>query len=256
LRSAPAVTLTGWLYCAGLCSYSSSTKFTLPTSGPFFQRFIALFAWSLAIWIAWNPLIDIRQESHASPRSKQTIGFIGKLLFGIYLCAALLLFEKFSIQWIAGKFHQRSYAGQGIFCVLCSYTLPESPVERIANQKFAVKTLTTLYRHSTELAENPDSGIEKHAAINPTRFVKQALKGVRFAATTTTTALGNVASEIAGRCAHLVPLQPENPNIQTVNFISSVLQPNSPQAMVLTAIESAHKTKLVRITNPSMSYLP
>jgi hypothetical protein len=143
----------------------------------------------------------------------------------------------------------------GIFCVLFTYIVPDSPVERIANQKFAVKILTLLYRHSTEWAENPDSGVEKHSGINPTRFVKQALKGVRFAATTTTTALGNVASEIAGRCAHLVPLQPENQNIQTMNFISSVLQPNSPQAMVLTALESAHKTKLVRIANASMSVL-
>jgi hypothetical protein len=60
--------------------------------------------------------------------------------------------------------------------------------------------------------------------MNPRRIVKQALKGVRFAATTTTTALGNVASEIAG---------------------SSMLQPNSPQAMVVTALESASKTKLL-----------
>ncbi|KAI0256318.1 hypothetical protein BJV78DRAFT_1117812 [Lactifluus subvellereus] len=170
------------------------------------RRYVALFAWSLAIWVAWNPLIDTRQDPQASPRSKQTISFIGKLLFGIYICTALLLFEKFSIQWIAAKFHQRSYA------------------ERIAEQKFAIKTLTTLYRHSMELPENPDPEPDRRTAINPTRFVKQALKGVRYAATTTTTVLGNVASEIAG---------------------SSVLQPNSPQSMVLTAIESAHRTKLL-----------
>ena len=67
-------------------------------------------------------------------------------------------------------------------------------------QKFAVKTLTTLYRHSTDLHEsNNGSHNEKQPIINPRRIVKQAMKGVRFAATTTTTALGNVASEIAGR---------------------------------------------------------
>jgi hypothetical protein len=32
-----------------------------------------------------------------------------------------------------------------------------------------------------------------------------------------------------------------------LNYISSVLQPNSPQAMVLTALESTSKTKLVRL---------
>ncbi|KAN0132094.1 Mechanosensitive ion channel domain containing protein [Lactarius tabidus] len=174
------------------------------------HRYVALFAWSLAIWIAWNPLIGSRQDAKASAKSVHIISFIGKLLFGIYLCAALLLFEKFSIQWIAGKFHERSYA------------------ERIANQKFAIKALTTLYRNSTEQPENPDephdSRGDKRLTVNPKRLVKQAIRGVRFAATTTTTALGNVASEIAG---------------------SSVLQPNSPQAMVVTALESATKTKLL-----------
>jgi len=63
----------------------------------------------------------------------------------------------------------------------------------------------------------------------PKQIIKQALKGFRYVATTTTTALGNVVSEIAG---------------------SSVLQPNSPQAMVLIALESAHKTKLI-LARPS-----
>jgi len=171
-------------------------------------RYVAFFGWSLAIWIAWTPLVDSRQQNPTA-RNKQIVQLIGRLLFGFYLCGGLLLFEKFSIQWIAGKFHERSYA------------------ERIAEQKFAIKTLTTLYRNSTDLPES--RGIshnqnEKQPLVDPKRLVKQAIKGVRFAATTTTTALGNVASEIAG---------------------SSVLQPNSPQAMVLTAIESATKTKFL-----------
>ena len=80
------------------------------------------------------------------------------------------------------------------------------PTERIENQNFAIKTLTTLYRNSTERPEHPDGPHdtrgEKRLTMNPRRIAKQALKGVRFAATTTTTALGNVASEIAGRCDH------------------------------------------------------
>lgn len=58
----------------------------------------------------------------------------------------------------------------------------------------------------------------------PKRFLKKAFKGVKSAATTTTTALGTVASEIAG---------------------TSVLQPNSPQAKVQTALQSANKSRLV-----------
>lgn len=63
-------------------------------------------------------------------------------------------------------------------------------------------------------------------SMDPKRFFKKALKGVRTVATTTTTALGTVASEIAG---------------------SSVLQPNSPQAKVQTALQSANKSRLVRV---------
>jgi len=66
--------------------------------------------------------------------------------------------------------------------------------------------------------------LQKRMTKDPRAFFKKALKGVRNAATSTTTALGNVASEIAG---------------------SSVLQPNSPQAMVQTALTSANKTRLL-----------
>jgi len=62
----------------------------------------------LAIWISYQPLIDKRQEpgtNHAE------IPFLLKLLFGIFLCTAVLLGEKFAIQVIAGKFHEKSYAG-------------------------------------------------------------------------------------------------------------------------------------------------
>ena len=71
------------------------------------------------------------------------------------------------------------------------------------------------------------------------------MKGVRFAATTTTTALGNVASEIAGRCDHVCFIAKSG--YRDDELVSSVLQPNSPQAMVVTALESGTKTKLVRI---------
>jgi len=80
-----------------------------------FSRYVALVACTAAMCIAWNPLVDNRQDKNASPKSKNIIDFIGKFLFGIYLCVALLLFEKFSIQWIASRFHERSYAGQEIW---------------------------------------------------------------------------------------------------------------------------------------------
>lgn len=168
---------------------------------------MALFGWTLAVWITFNPIIV---GNHVGNETEQ-VSFIANLLFAFFLCASLLLFEKLSIQWIASKFHERSYA------------------ERITDQKLAVKILVTLYQHSSEVPGRADTLKDRDAAqkpptADPRKFFKLALKGVRSAATTTTTALGNVASEIAG---------------------SSVLQPNSPQAMVQTALRSANKTRLL-----------
>ncbi|KZP03648.1 hypothetical protein FIBSPDRAFT_844740 [Athelia psychrophila] len=163
------------------------------------SRYIALFGWSLA-------------NFGGSTASEAILSLISKLLFGVMLCSALLLAEKLAIQIIASKFHEQSYAG------------------RIANQKFAVEVLVTLYRNSNDIPGRSDTlngGVHAQKGANardPRRFVKQALKGVRMAATTTTMAFGNVASEIAG---------------------TSVLQPNSPSAMVKTALESANKSRLL-----------
>lgn len=66
----------------------------------------------------------------------------------------------------------------------------------------AVKILVLLYSHSSELPGRSDTLKDRDAQkqpADPRKLIKKALKGVRAAATTTTTALGNVASEIAGR---------------------------------------------------------
>ncbi|KAJ3575123.1 hypothetical protein NP233_g1300 [Leucocoprinus birnbaumii] len=173
------------------------------------HRYIALFVWILAVWVSWNPIIDNNQKG-AGQKSINAVDLVGKLLFAFVVCAGILLFEKFAIQWIAAKFHERSYA------------------ERIADQKFAVKSLVTLYRNSTDTPGRSDTlsgGTHNRAAsADPMRIFKKLRDGVRVAATTTTTVFGNVASEIIG---------------------SSVLQPNSPEAMVKTALESANKSRLL-----------
>lgn len=169
------------------------------------NRYVALFGWTLLIWITWGVLINQHQGDGTSNSSRAAVDLIAKLLFGFFLCSAVLLFEKFAIQWIASKFHERSYA------------------ERIAEQKFAVRSLVTLYRHSSDIPGRSDT---LHAPSKSTapKFFKKALKGFKTAATTTTTAFGNVASEIAG---------------------SSVLQPNSPQAVIKVTLESANKSRLL-----------
>jgi hypothetical protein len=113
LRSAPGATLTGSGHSIGLVVFGLTIVATVDTAAHL-SRYVAFVAWTAGIWIAWNPLVDSRMDNNASPKSRNIITFVGKFLFGLYLCAALLLFEKFSIQWIASKFHERSYAGQEI----------------------------------------------------------------------------------------------------------------------------------------------
>lgn len=137
------------------------------------RRYIALFGWTITIRCTWLLLIVINQRRDISDDIKNTTSRIGNFLFGLFICAAILLFEKFSIQWIAGKFHERSYA------------------ERIADQKFAIKSLAVLYQHSSN-ATGPDPLVT--SGPKQRKLLKQLKQGVK----TTTTALGNVASQITG----------------------------------------------------------
>jgi hypothetical protein len=78
------------------------------------HRDVALTAWTIAIWVSYQPLLNRRQSAAASDNSKAIISLLGRLLFAFFLCAVVLFFEKFSIQWIAGKFHERTFAGMDV----------------------------------------------------------------------------------------------------------------------------------------------
>ena len=76
---------------------------------------MALTAWTVTVWVTYQPLLNRRQSAGASDNSKRIITLLGRLLFSFFLCALVLFLEKFAIQFIAGKFHERSYAGLNIF---------------------------------------------------------------------------------------------------------------------------------------------
>jgi len=84
------------------------------------HRYIALFVWTLIIWVSWGPLIDNQQKLGTGNKSINASDTAARLLFAFVLCSAVLLFEKLSIQWIAGKFHERSYAGLYFSTVIAS----------------------------------------------------------------------------------------------------------------------------------------
>ncbi|KAF9520315.1 hypothetical protein BS47DRAFT_1446349, partial [Hydnum rufescens UP504] len=177
------------------------------------RRPVALVAWSTAIWVSFNPLIYSRltpSDANRFPSSKSSLFTVGRLAFGIMLSSIILFFEKYCIQLVAYRFHERSYA------------------DRIAEQKRILECLVILYRNSTDMnrsdtLHNPHPS-QGGSSLHPGRFLKSALKGVKRTAETTTTAFGNMASEIAG---------------------SSVLQPNSPIAMVSAALASTHKSRML-----------
>jgi len=78
------------------------------------HRYVALTAWTVTIWVTYQPLLNRRQSPEASDNSKRIISLLGRLLFSFFLCALVLFLEKFAIQFIAGKFHERSYAGLNV----------------------------------------------------------------------------------------------------------------------------------------------
>lgn len=173
------------------------------------HRYIAFLAWAIAVNVSFLPLIRSNQLDPQTSSNKSTLDLMQHLIFAALICAAVLLGEKLAIQVIAQNFHERSYA------------------ERIEDQKKAIRILVTLYKNSSELPDRSDTlrDPQASAANAPARkFFKNAIRGVREAAQTTTTVLGNVASEIAG---------------------TSVLQPTAPESIVLNALTSANKTRLL-----------
>ncbi|KAF9452408.1 hypothetical protein P691DRAFT_772397 [Macrolepiota fuliginosa MF-IS2] len=77
----------------------------------YLHGYLALVAWTAALWITWVPLIADRQMGGEDPnsRSVRAINLGGRLFFALACCTAILLAEKVSVQWIALKFHERSY---------------------------------------------------------------------------------------------------------------------------------------------------
>jgi hypothetical protein len=169
---------------------------------------VAFFIWTLVNWVSFTPIIAIHQSGAASSRAVNAIQLISRLSFAFFICSAVLLFEKFCIQWIARNFHRRSYAGASLFLFVPLHLWSNGKIisDRISDQKSAIKTLVVLYRQSRDISNQLDSLDPSRdgtpadgSTLSTSKLFKAALHSVKVAATQTTTALGNVASEIAGR---------------------------------------------------------
>ncbi|WVF70531.1 hypothetical protein IAT40_005322 [Kwoniella sp. CBS 6097] len=172
-------------------------------------RYAKLIFWGLANWISFTPIIINHYIGDQAGTSRSNLTIIANILFGLFLCSLVLAAEKLLVQLIALQFHQDSYE------------------DRLKEQKFNLKALTSLYTNSHDIPGRSDtlsdaaSGKTKASQV-PRVAIRKALRGLKDVAQTTTTALGNVASEMAGQ---------------------SVLQTNSPVNKVTAALSSANKSK-------------
>ncbi|KDQ51174.1 hypothetical protein JAAARDRAFT_199387 [Jaapia argillacea MUCL 33604] len=157
------------------------------------KRFNALLAWSLGIWIAFNPLILVHQVDNANARSVSILSIIGNVLCGLSLSSALLLLEKIFVQFIKMNFYQRYYTGE-------------------QSQRFEA-TLTGLYiTHFDPLLKGP-----AQFKSAPKMLFKQALKKFRDAANTTTPVWGDDPSEIVETWM----FRPNSPETKEENALNS-----------------------------------
>lgn len=77
----------------------------------------------------------------------------------------------------------------------------DSYADRLAEQKANLKALTTLYIHTHDIPGRRDTLTDTStvASANSSKVaIRKALKGIKSAAQSTTNALGNVATEMAG----------------------------------------------------------
>ncbi|KAL1410413.1 hypothetical protein Q8F55_004424 [Vanrija albida] len=172
-------------------------------------KYAKFILWTFICYITWQPLIERQCEHPNGSNSANALSNIEKILLGIVLCTVVTGIEKLLIQLIAFQFHRDSYA------------------DRLDEQKFQIKILTTLYSYSHDIPGRSDTLADSASATTkgtrtPKVAIRKALRGIKSAAQSTTTALGNVASEMTG---------------------SSVLQTNSPSNKVKAAISSSNKSK-------------
>lgn len=171
-------------------------------------RNVAFVLWSIAIWASFTPIIINNFVGDQGTPSRSTLTLIANLAFGLFLSSLVIGGEKLLIQLIAYQFHLDSYD------------------DRIKEQKLQIRSLVTLYINSTDVPGRRDTLTDREMGAGThnkgVKALKTALKGFKNAAQTTTSVIGNVATEMTGQ---------------------SVLQTNSPYNRVTVALSSANKSK-------------
>ena len=103
----------------------------------------ALFLWMLAVIISFKPVvaghrIDVPKD-RKDDVDQEWINIVFKVIIALFVLATLNFVEKILIQWIAGAFHERTYA------------------TRIENNKGDIQQLVQLYEHAKFRLNESDS---------------------------------------------------------------------------------------------------
>jgi small-conductance mechanosensitive channel len=103
----------------------------------------ALFLWFLAVLVSFKPTCDGHRvpipEGDEEADGVQWIDIVFKIIIAFFVLAALNFVEKICIQWIAGAFHERTYA------------------TRIENNKGDIRQLVQLFEHAKAHLQHTDS---------------------------------------------------------------------------------------------------
>ena len=102
--------------------------------GSLVHRYAKLVTWMVAVWISFTPLVINHFIGDSTSNSRSDLTILANILFGLFLCTIILGIEKLIIQLIAFQFHRDSYE------------------DRLKDQKFQLRCLTTLYINSHDVS--------------------------------------------------------------------------------------------------------
>lgn len=170
------------------------------------DKFLVFVGSSVISFLLFSIFLQRKAFNQGDGGADNARGIMQNLLLSLMICAIILAAEKLLIQIIAVAFHRKTFE------------------DRIRLTKYQVSILTTLYAHSrnTEDPSTEHSFVDLTALKHPRAGLRRLLDSTKNTLKDTTSALGNIASELIGQ---------------------NSLQQNTPHAMVVDALDTARGSR-------------
>ncbi|KAL1886917.1 hypothetical protein Cpir12675_006856 [Ceratocystis pirilliformis] len=183
----------------------------------------ALFLWMLAILVSTKTILENHRVPTTTEEDREELDWVKvviRVIISTFVLSCLNLLEKIGIQWIAGSFHQRTYA------------------VRIAQNKDDVSKLVRLYEHSKIHFHPMDSIWQPVNSRTNSSGYRAPLHAMRQNARAAWDKFGNVAGRIGN------------------DFMGRKANSNHPRKVVGELLRSAyHSRALARILYRSLKGL-